>query len=755
MREIDEFPDDESRLEQRRTEVKDTKEHSLTTEERDRIIRAYNGEISIIRELDSINPEEPRIIDSKSKLDSVILCNFELKLRKGYDTKYKKATDYLDSGMKGKKPVLIRESEDILIRFLYEELHGGSPNVIIESIEDIDKILEKRTGKKNDVDFQKQYNKSRVYFDVRYDNSKSHAELASIYGVQPAEIREYQNGKEPTLNTQLRRFEQERLIDEWRKNRLTGIIHGQESDILQRYLNSRDFKTLELKSSSTHNIFVSDSSKLCIASNKSNLNSLEEEDIVSIADVISHELLETESRVIYWILKEHPNTLSIITKNRVELEREVRRQVSAQNLHLGVVDDRLYVWNPDRTLNDMMNVWGEKYFYFDPCILSQFVMETGKHLNLDDSGYEQLSHLNNLIDQIVSNKPCDKIWTKHSKSKILGDVFHLQCDILGVSPRVLEKYIVRVSGKNGHGGVTHPKLLRDSELDILRARLGAIINSDCWLGEDGRLFYSEAEEERLKIVADLFRQFGDISLKIEPNKYNKSYRMWIPRPIGDAFISWGFTTCDKPVQNEQLSDVIINGSLESYIAYLEDLISEDGSFDSVNGFRWSRTIVLKLGEKDAKFLMDSKLSDDEIKFLTMFDDARRYSDEVYIPITRLERKVNNSSESESKIINHILEIIKDNRSRLLDDEASLARKLGISIQISPEYITLYRESGRISLKWVATTTRKDDAIKWALIASPNHPRKNGIVQEWLSKIPDDVRRIKEQLRKDGYQQFLE
>jgi len=46
MREIDEFSDDELHIEDRGTKVKDSKEHSLTIEERDKIIQKYNTEHS-------------------------------------------------------------------------------------------------------------------------------------------------------------------------------------------------------------------------------------------------------------------------------------------------------------------------------------------------------------------------------------------------------------------------------------------------------------------------------------------------------------------------------------------------------------------------------------------------------------------------------------------------------------------------------------------------------------------------------------
>lgn len=48
MRDIEEFSDEECQIEDRRTRIKDSKEHSLTVEERDEIIRKYNAEHFIV-----------------------------------------------------------------------------------------------------------------------------------------------------------------------------------------------------------------------------------------------------------------------------------------------------------------------------------------------------------------------------------------------------------------------------------------------------------------------------------------------------------------------------------------------------------------------------------------------------------------------------------------------------------------------------------------------------------------------------------
>ncbi len=689
---------------------------------------------------------QPKIIDNKQKFEAVLSAFPEIQLRRGFVTNYREVGDYYENGMMGNVPSLVKEIDGRAMRRLYEDIHGGPPEVRIESMRDVDRLLKKYPKERKEDNFQERYRKSIVSFEVRDNHSMTNKELVEIFDIPQGKVSNYLNGKETTLISRLRRYEENQILEEWKLTDLSSYIHKSELDIIDKYSNSGQIEINGALESSI--LRINSSNVLDMLDLKSN----SVEDLTSIASEIYQELSKTSASIAYLKIKDFPALEETLQDNRKEIERKLRHQLSDENVRVGIVEGRVYVWTPNITSNDMINVWSDRIFHFKTSNLSQIILDVEKHLQFNQNGYETLRHLNILVKQVVSTRPTDKILIRDGESKILGEILHLQCDILGVSPRAFEDQIERVTGRNGHGGIIHPKLLRGAELEILRARLGAIINSDCWLGEDSRLMYSEADIERIEVVKSLFQQLGDMPLSLEPNEKNNSFRMWIPKPVGNAFIYWGFTFGDKPIQNKRLPNIIREGSLESYKAYLEDLISEDGSFDHINGFRWSRTIVLKLGTNDTKYSMESKLSQEQIQFLARFKNARRDSDGVFIPITRLRRDVKHLRESEAEIVKHILEVVKESRSKLLDDEALLAENLGIKIQCIPEFIVIYNDTGRISLKWVATTEEKDDAIIWALIASPNDPRKNGMVQRWLLQIPDDVERTKEQLQNDelGY-----
>ena len=98
----------------------------------------------------------------------------------------------------------------------------------------------------------------------------------------------------------------------------------------------------------------------------------------------------------------------------------------------------------------------------------------------------------------------------------------------------------------------------------------------------------------------------------------------------------------------------------------------------------------------------------------------------------------------------MLDIIRENRSNLLDDEAKSARDLGIKIRIDVTVVTLYKESGRISVQWRAQTKKKADAIRYLLLAPPDDLRKNREVSRKFKELSDDVEKEKQKLASEGY-----
>lgn len=140
------------------------------------------------------------------------------------------------------------------------------------------------------------------------------------------------------------------------------------------------------------------------------------------------------------------------------------------------------------------------------------------------------------------------------------------------------------------------------------------------------------------------------------------------------------------------------------------------------------------------------MNDHHISFIK--DNGRHDKKRGYIHL-QLAEYLKLDEKIKPDIVKNIEAVISENRCKLIDDEASLAEKLGIEMRVYPECITLYEKTGRISIKWVATTCGAENTIKWYLIAPPHDVKKLGKVKEWMSLREEEVERIKGQLESDG------
>ena len=69
----------------------------------------------------------------------------------------------------------------------------------------------------------------------------------------------------------------------------------------------------------------------------------------------------------------------------------------------------------------------------------------------------------------------------------------------------------------------------------------------------------------------------------------------------------GMTPGNKTIQNPGLPEGHLDWSEEARCAYLEELIPEDGGFDSKGYFHWSRQVALFIKDEQNKFGFQSKV----------------------------------------------------------------------------------------------------------------------------------------------------
>ncbi|RLI53421.1 MAG: hypothetical protein DRP09_15755 [Candidatus Thorarchaeota archaeon] len=436
-------------------------------------------------------------------------------------------------------------------------------------------------------------------------------------------------------------------------------------------------------------------------------------------------------------------------RNKRILEDKLRQRMGQlaeyEELKVGLVDTRIYVWRVNRTPDDMLNVWRDRYFYFSEEEFADLIEKLSSKLQLPEIESERARHLNKVIRNMISEDSFSQILKKDQKPRLQGDVLHFLRDTLGVNNGYFNGRMEKLASRRGRGPISSPKLLTGKELRHWRAQVGAAVNSDCWLGGDGRMYYHEANRDRIKIFQNQLSQIGDIRLRLQTANERENYRMYLPRPIGKAFIYWGFTTDDKSTQNRRLPKLLRDGSHREWKTYLRNLIPEDGSFNDVAGFQWSRSIVLNPGSQDSKYGLTPQLDSDHVAFIKA--NGRRDDKRGYIHL-QISEKIRSKDRVKSDLTKSFEAVIDANRSKLLDDEANLARNLGIRMRVYPESITLYEGTGRISIKWVATTRDLDNTIKWFLIVPPDDVKKYEHARRWMAKRVDDVERVKKQIESD-------
>ncbi|GAH33148.1 unnamed protein product, partial [marine sediment metagenome] len=211
----------------------------LTPEERDQLVTEYNIKfLSLYNESDSVSSKnepnigdlqiskqekenkleviEPKIIDSKAKFEAVLSAVPEIRLGRWFVTKYREVGEYYENGMMGDVPSLVREIDERVIRHLYEDIHGGLPKVRIESMKDVDRLLKKYPEEREERNFQERYRKSRIYFEVINNHSMTQKELAEVYDIRRERVSEYLMGKRTTLISRLRRYEEDKILEEWK-----------------------------------------------------------------------------------------------------------------------------------------------------------------------------------------------------------------------------------------------------------------------------------------------------------------------------------------------------------------------------------------------------------------------------------------------------------------------------------------------------------------------------------------------------------
>ncbi|MHA1962448.1 MAG: hypothetical protein ACW99U_19765, partial [Candidatus Thorarchaeota archaeon] len=390
-------------------------------------------------------------------------------------------------------------------------------------------------------------------------------------------------------------------------------------------------------------------------------------------------------------------------------------------------------WVPKHRPGELVDAYESQFYYFkDNKEIVRIVEELQKQLKLEGSLYESKRHLNEVIKQLTAgddgNRPI-KSKPLNRGPRLEGNAIRFYLDATGQRLSDLEGRVTKVTGINGQA--ENPKFPEGRQLEVLKARLSAIIVSDCHLRKDGRILYNEEHQDRIERVQDIVKELGDITL--EPKFRKGVYEIHIQNQVGIMMIKEGLTPGNKAINNPGLPEGFVNWSEESKRAYLEELIPEDGHFVPRGRFTWSRNIIIYINNGAEKGFQ-SKVGIDEVNLVRDHGLGEKglVKMKALAPGTLSDLQENSDPEI-AKTATNLHTVVWAVRSNLIDDECAIAQSLGIEIALRPDSIRYYPKSDQLSVRWKARTKGKEDAIRWAQIAPPNDVRKREAVEEWLRK----------------------
>ncbi|MHA1289405.1 MAG: hypothetical protein ACTSPB_18610, partial [Candidatus Thorarchaeota archaeon] len=365
-------------------------------------------------------------------------------------------------------------------------------------------------------------------------------------------------------------------------------------------------------------------------------------------------------------------------------------------------------------------------------------------------------YLNDLIGQMsgLENPAANRIRKYDSVYSYDGEVMHMIGDLQGKS---LEDYkdVITHMGTKEAARVSN---LRFPEIREFRMRYVAIAESDAHLDHDGHLSYYEKNEARMKIAIEFYQEFGDFRVKMHPTD---TKRLDLPRLYGAMAEKWGIPRGDKAIHNKGLHDTVKHARLEDKPYYPREMVPEDGCFS--NGtFSVTRGRVLHPGKRSRfykeKFGIEAKASKDLVDFVKENGDpmpaAIGYEDgeRIGISIGELKRLEKKNDDQISDKARKLLSVVYNNPSSLINDEMDYIMKpLGIELEPKPSMVYYFKDSERLSSRWSAGTTNIDQAVRWALIAPPNHPEKMEKVVEFVISRSDATTKMKQKLLNEGFE----
>ncbi len=673
-------------------------------------------------------------ISSRNELDRAIEHHPEIRLRKGFEEDYGNAVEN-DCDRKCRGGPFADELDRMELRRLYTEAHGGPPDAHIDSMNKMRDVLQRY----HDIELIEAEAKTcEKYYEAMRDRSAPLDELSKSLDVSIGQIARWRRGVEPPPVRELREREEERILEEWVHS--TDLRKISEHEPSKMRLEHRFDSACENPEATVKEAIPVETKRPWTV-----------DDLAEVTRRAYLKLPETSARVHYTDLeksaglssKEVSELETAVSEDYARFEKMVQEKLRLDGveaeIHVGMVDGKLYTWKPDLDPRNLVNSYGSLYFYFnDRDTLARFISEVKGKIQGDAGGglHGTTQHLEKLISQMFPEDGKGH-HVYNDGVRVRGDHLHLMLDMAGVPLKSLEGHISKVTKVDGNGGIDRPKFPEEKKLEVLTARFMATITSDGHIKKSGSTEYSEDHLERIKIVEEYLREFGDIRLKPRKDREENVYYCYITACLGEMLHHLGVTATNKSIENQGLPPVLYEFCETALRAYIEDLIPQDGTV-SRRCISWFHSNALNPGTEGKRYSLKPKLDPDMVEFLE--EHSKRAQKGRVITRGEWEKLGKSDSPETTQKAARLQKIVDENRNKLIDDEAHIARMLGIKVRVVADTINIQERTGKVCIAWAARTEGIREAVKLGMIAPPNDVRKRGLVKRMLAEHNDEVKK---------------
>ncbi len=672
------------------------------------------------------------LIGTRRIFDQVLSRNQNIRLDKRFETWYRDVMIYFEVEMKAamgevdqtrfaqehgisvwklrklrrERPYLLNRLERNELRRIYSEINGGSPEVSIESMEDLKRLLDIHEDLRLD-----DYDNCEIFFEMRRLRAKgwTYTKLSNKFKMSRTKINNWLNEYPPKPIPKLRQAEETRIIKSWAEEKAFKLRISTDYEKEQQRKLRRGV--------------LPDNGKI------DNLKALEN----AVRNLVS-QLDPSSERVLYADVEYDDEQFLL----NLEKLNQLAKEILGRKVRLALVDNRLYIWAPNEYRFRLINLYSDFYFYFPNAgsfakFLGQIKTDLDRSVSLDLGR----THLENLISQMCDTE--ERVSFRNEKGKrlfrIKGKHLHLLLDIRGLALSDLEGVISKVSGYSGYGGIMNPIFPSGEQLALVLARMYAAISCDGSISKNGEVRYWEQHLDRIARVIENLRMLGDIDINPRYEK-DSLYCCRMPTIIGTILQRMGLQPGNKTRHNPQLNREFLDAvSWEVARAFTEDTIPEDGT---VRSGRISCTHSVMLPPNIGK---EEK---DLIK-----NHGKKEGDRWRLPVGKLRKLMNSKDVKTAQAAKRLYQCVMANPSNQIKDEKQIVESLGVNLVDSPVSVHFHKKSGNVTISWRWTTAGEIEAMKLAIIAPPNDVKKRAVLRKWLLESLEETEKMYQYLCSHG------